>query len=414
MIARLFGRRAPALEARGHAASPVLSSDDRLASMFGLMSPLSTAGEVVSLESALSVPAIWSAINFLARSMASLPVAVYDKKPGGRIRATGPGARIGALLNEAPNDVQSAYEFRLEQAISYLWRGRHVSWIERNPAGVPVNLWPLDMDRIEVARAGAGLRYIAGGVEYAAGEVLDLRYFPEVSRLQSRSPILQNRETIGLAIAQAKYAARIFSNGGVPAFAIQSVAMSPAAAARAQADLAAAFKDAAERGTKAVQLPPGVELHKLGVDPAEMQMVEARRFLIEEIARIYNLPPVFLQDLTHGAFANVEQQDLQFVKHTLGHLVKGWEGEHNLKLFGRAPQGRTRYLEANLAGVLRGDLLSRMDALGKAVTAGILMPNEARGLDNRPDAAGGDRIYLQGAMAPAESLGTTPAKGAAT
>jgi HK97 family phage prohead protease len=120
----------------------------------------------------------------------------------------------------------------------------------------------------------------------------------------------------------------------------------------------------------------------VGFDPAKGQMTEARLFQIQEIARAYGIPPAFLQDLSRGTFANVEQQDLNLVKHLVAQWATALEGEMNLKLFGRL--NNNRYVEHNLDGLVRGDLVARMTALSQGVQNAILMPNEARGLRIAP------------------------------
>src|SRR5690606_10632743 len=125
----------------------------------------------------------------------------------------------------------------------------------------------------------------------------------------------------------------------------------------------------------------GLTATPVGVDAQKAQMIEAQRFVIEQIARIYSLPPVLLQDLSRGTYSNTEQQDLHFVKHTIMRWVGQIEGELNLKLFGRS--ARTTYAEFNLAGLLRGDFMTRMQGYAQAIQNGVLMPNEARALENR-------------------------------
>jgi HK97 family phage portal protein len=127
-------------------------------------------------------------------------------------------------------------------------------------------------------------------------------------------------------------------------------------------------------------------------------MVDLQRFQIEEVARIFSLPPVFLQDLTHGTFSNTEQQDLHLVKHTVRRWITQIEQEMNLKLFGR--DNNDLYVEFNLDGLLRGDFSSRMAGYATGIQNGILKPNEARASENRPSADNGDDLLIQGATVP--------------
>jgi HK97 family phage portal protein len=126
-------------------------------------------------------------------------------------------------------------------------------------------------------------------------------------------------------------------------------------------------------------------------------LIELQRFSIEQIARIYSLPPVFLQDLTHGTFSNVEQQDLHFVKHTIKRWVEQTEQEMNLKLFGRGSQF---YVKFDLDDLLRGDLKTRMEAHATSIQNGIKTPNEVRDIENLPPMEAGDDLMIQGATVP--------------
>jgi HK97 family phage portal protein len=132
-------------------------------------------------------------------------------------------------------------------------------------------------------------------------------------------------------------------------------------------------------------------------------MTEARLFQIQEIGRLYGLPPVFLGDLSKGTFSNTEQQDLQLVKHLIGQWAKAFEDELNLKLFGQ--RRRSRYVRHNLDGLQRGDFKSRIEALARAIQTSQITPDEARALEERPaDPSGnGAKLYMQGATVP---LGT--------
>lgn len=389
----------PRAEARGATvADLVRSSSPNLLTLFGWDD--SITGEAVTVGRALGVPAVWSAVNFLARSLATLPVAIYEKNAGGRRNLDDHPLR--AILNDAPNDEVSSFQWRFEQMIATGTEGRHVSFIERDGAGQVINLWPLETARLTVERRDGRLLYhYRDGIAprtYGGSEVIDFGFMPGADRLQVRSPIAMNRDTIALAIAITRYGARYFSNGGVPPFAIEGPFDTPGGMARARDDLVRAFQEASDSGRNSIAIPTGHKIHELGANPEKMQMVEVKRFMVEEIARIYALPPIFLQDLTHGTFSNSEQQDLHLVKHTLSAWVKQWEQEINLKLFGRGP--RSTYAEVNMDALMRGDFVSTMEGNARAIMTGQVTPNEVRRRRNLPDLPGGDELYIQGATVP--------------
>ena len=144
-------------------------------------------------------------------------------------------------------------------------------------------------------------------------------------------------------------------------------------------------------------LPSGHELKPIGVSPNDMQLLELQQFCIEQIARIYSLPPVFLQDLSKGTYSNVEQQDLHFVKHTLRRWIEQFEQEMNLKLFGRTSDLQIRF---NVDSLLRGDLKTRMEAHAVSIQNGIRTPNEVRDMEELEPRENGDDLLIQGATVP--------------
>lgn len=399
-----WNRKQVKAEERSSAENPnVPISSESILAMLGF-SGNSAAGVNVTIEAALGVPAIWAAVNFIAGTMAGLPLHVYKKTASGREKVEG---GLAAILHDAVNDECSSFEWRKYSFDRVLTSGRSLTFIERNNAGQIINLWPLNPAEVTVRRKD-GRRFYErkvgkGAVVYTASEVIDIPFMLNADMLTARSPILANKDTIGLAIAATNYGSRFFNNGGVPPFLMTGNFASGAGLNRASSDLEQAVKNAAKEGRLALTLPAGHDIKSIGVDPAKSQLVELKRFLIEEIARVYSLPPNFLQDLSHGTFSNVEQQDLHFVKHTIKRWVEQVEQELNLKLFGRA--GNDHYVEFNLDGLLRGDFKTRMEGYAQAIQNGVLKPNEARRQENRPDDPQGDVLLIQGATVP---LGSQP------
>lgn len=376
------------------------------AGMLAIFGGMHMAGdEPVTVESALGVPVVFAAVNFLARALASMPFLVYEE--GAEGRKEDPKDPVGLLMNVAANDETTGFDFRRGFWVDVFTQGRGLAFIERDGRGKVLNFWPLDVTQTTVSRKGGRTVYICrdGGrsLTYAAHEVLDVCFMPGADRLGARSPIYSNVNTIGLAQAVTKYGIRFFNNGGIPPYVITGPMKSGTGVQRAAEDVAAAVRSMTENRRNGIALPDGHEIKALGIDPEKMQMVDVKRFLIEEIARIYGLPPAMVGDLTHGTFSNVEHQDLQLVKHLLAHWAKAFEREVQLKCFGR--KETKRRAKHNLDGLLRGDLKTRSEALSRQVAAGLMTPNEGRALENRPPLAGGDALVIQGAMAPLDGLG---------
>ena len=383
---------------------PQVPISDRAIIEFLNLGGLSDFGEPVTIDSALKVPSIWAAVNFLSGTIAGLPIHVFKRTKDSRERVNG---QVADLLSNAVNDEMSSFDWLKYKFECVFTSGRGVTFIERNGngSGTPINLWPLEVDRItfKYVNGRREYHYKENGrtIVYQARDVIDIPFMLKSDRLSFRSPIMSNADTVGLAQAATKYGGKFFSNGGVPPFAIEGPITTPAGLQRASNDLADAVKKASKDNRLALALPAGHTLKNLGIDPSKGQMVEMQRFLVEQIARIYSLPPTFLQDLTHGTFSNTEQQDLHFVKHTLKRWVEQFEKEINLKLFGR--RSNVRFAEFNLDGLLRGDFKTRMEGYAQGIQNAVLKPNEARRLENYPDDGKGDQLMIQGATVPVGS-----------
>ena len=385
--------------------APVSAND--FLSIMGWGSASSSSGVIVNIDTALGIPAVWAAVNFLAGTLAGLPLQVYRKTPEGRKKVTG---GIADVLHSAVNPQMSSFEYRKYTFEGIFTGGRAVTYIERRRNGTIANLYPLDPSQLSVEYSSELQKkvYIYNGnksVRYNAEDVLDIPFMLKTNQLDSRSPIMSNKDAIGMAIAASQYGSKAFQSGGIPPAVLQGTFASGASAQRASEDVARATLKLAKEGRPIMALPMGHELKTIGLSPESMQLLELQRFSIEQIARIYSLPPVFLQDLTHGTFSNTEQQDLAFVKHTVKRWVEQTEQEMNLKFFGRNAK---QYVEFNVDGLLRGDFKTRMEAYSTSIQNGIRTPNEVRETENLGSKPEGDNLMIQGATVPIASQPTTP------
>jgi HK97 family phage portal protein len=389
-------------ETRNSIENPIVPvSAENFMAFFGVQSANLPA---ITIDNALTVPAVWAAVNFLSKTLAALPLHAFRQTKDGPKRV---GGKLEMVVHTSPNSEQGSFKFR-----QYFWSqvftgGRGLAWIERTLQGVEA-IWPLDPAKTVISRRAGRVTYSSNGIDYPAADIIDVPFMLQSDGLKHYGPIKQASKAIQLAIAMNDYGSNFFAGGGVPPLSLEGPLPAGAdAIRRAQADIKRSV-DAAKKASEPVfPIPAGYKLNPVGIDPAKGQMIEARRFQVEEIARAYQLPPVFLQDLSRATFSNAEQQDLHLVKHLVGQWAEALEDEMNLKLFGRQSSGR--YVEHNLDGILRGDYKTRMDGMARAVQVGLLTPDEGRALDNRPPKPGGDRLYVQGAMVPLEMAGVQPA-----
>jgi HK97 family phage portal protein len=391
-----FGRRK---EEKAEARNVPVSAPNFL-ELMGWTDLASSSGVTVTVDRALSVPSVWAAVNFLSGTMASLPIGVYTQDEKGQKSPA--NNSLNRILHDAPNDEQSSFEFRKGIFDAVFTGGRAFAYIERDRSGLVVNLWPFDPSTVRVRRVDGRKVYTVNNRQYEASEIIDIPFMLKADMVSHRGPIAVGKDAIAMAVSATKYGAKVFQSGGLPPAVLSGPFASGAAARRASDDVAQATLALASEGKSILAVPAGHDIKALGFNAEQMQLLELQRFCVEQIARLYSLPPVFLQDLTHGTFSNTEQQDLHFVKHTLHRWVKQFEQELTLKLFGRDPRFK---VEMNLDGLLRGDIKTRMEAHAVAINNGIYSPAHAAYIEDQPVRPEADVIMVQGAMVPIGSAG---------
>ncbi|WDI31601.1 phage portal protein [Hyphococcus flavus] len=370
------------------------------------------AGENVTVEKAMRNPAFAAGCNFYAQTIAKLPLDLMQRDNDGNTRK--PRSPLHKLVHDQINDDWSSYDWREYGVNCLMKRRRWLTYIERDANDRPINLYPMDPTKVEVKLKGFAKEYRYKIDDnrtrvYQARDVLDIYWHLQEDMISTVTPYDILRNTIGLAIAVENYGAGYFKNGGMPPMALFGDFDTGKAVTRASEDVERAMKQAQEKGRNVLPLPNNHKLEKLAFEPEKGQMIDVQRFIIEQMARGFNLPPVFLQDLTHGTFSNTEQQDLHLVKHSLSGLIRKIEAEINLKFFKRGDN--KRFIEFNMDGLLRGDLKNRMEAYAKAIQNSISTPAEIRRRENMPFIEGSDRLFIQGATVPLDQAGAQNAPG---
>ena len=277
-------------------------SSENFLHLMGLGEYQAGAGITINIENAMGVPAIWAATNFISGTLASLPLEILN---GNEPVTTG----IGAWINRAVNPSMSSFAWRKYIFEQTLTTGRSVTLIVRNGQGTITDLVPLDPSTISVynkttAQGYPTIGYRAASATYDASEVIDLSYMTKANMIDVRGPIMTHRDVIGMAIAASRYGAKAFQAGGIPPAVLLGPFQSGAAAQQASEDVAQTTARSAREGRPVMALPAGHELKSVGFSPEDMQLLELQKFCVEQIARIYSLPPVFLQDLSTGTFSS--------------------------------------------------------------------------------------------------------------
>lgn len=385
------------------------ATSEEILAFFGL-NP--AAMPIVTAQSALRVPAVLAATTFLSRTMATLDLGVWRASKDGPQEV---GGRIQTIVRDAPNPEWSSYGARVFFWQQVFTQGRGMFAIVRDN-GQPYELWPVNTEWTSVTLNAWGektYRVATMGPSpisrtFPAADIIDVPFMLAPNMVNVLSPIFLGQKAIQLALAMNDYGSSFFTGGGVPPLALEGpIASGPEAVKRGMDQIHRAIEGARSSDKPIFPMPPGHKLSQVGYDPQKGQMTEARLFQIQEIARVYQLPPAFLGDLSRATFSNAEQQDLHFVKHLVAQWAKAFEQEMNLKLFGQM-NGR-RYVRHDLDSLMRGDFLTRMQGLAAAVQGSVSTPNEARlgeGKPKHPNPAADD-LFMQGATVP---LGSQPTK----
>ena len=371
----------------------------------------STSGKTVTERSAMQMTAVYSCVRILAEAIAGLPLHLYTyKEDGGKEKAI--GHPLYLLLHDEPNPEMSSFVFRETLMTHLLLWGNAYAQIIRNGKGEVVALYPLMPNRMTVDRDSSGQLFYSYQMNNSdaptmkTGTVIlkpsDVLHIPGLGfdGLVGYSPIAMAKNAIGLAIATEEYGAKFFANGATPGGLLEypGTVKDPD---RVRESWNKGFSGSQNAGKVAI-LEEGMKYTPISIAPEQAQFLETRKFQINEIARIFRVPPHMVGDLEKSSFSNIEQQSLEFVKYTLDPWVVRWEQSLSRALF--TPEEKKKYFfKFNVEGLLRGDYQSRMNGYATARQNGWMSANDIRDLENLdriPAEEGGDLYLINGNMLP--------------
>lgn len=351
------------------------------------------SGQAVSPDTAESVATVFACVQAVSETVASLPLLVYRRAPdGGRERA--PEHPLYRVLHDAPNDVQTSLEFREQMQASVLLRGNAYAEIEWDAAGNVQRLLPIRAQQVSVVRLANG-RHAYDVADHNGRtrrllpeEVLHLKDRSD-NGIVGRSRIAVTREAIGLAMAQHEHGARTFANGTRLSGVLQTPGtLTQDQVERLRASWEGLYRGAGNTGRTAI-LEAGLNYQQISMSLEDAEWVQAMQFSVEQVCRIFRVPPTMVGDLRHGNYSNTSELARHFVVHTLRRHLVMWEQAVTRSLLG--PIARSRYLvEHNAEGLLRGDSNNRADFYEKGIRSGWMLPSEARRLENLPAIEGID------------------------
>lgn len=376
----------------------------------------SIAGKSVTERSAMQMTAVYACVRILSEAIAGLPLHLYKyTDTGSKEKAV--DHPLYLLLHDEPNPEMSSFVFRETLMTHLLLWGNAYAQIIRNGKGEVIALYPLMPNKMTVDRDSNGQLYysylhaseeastMTGSTVILSPQ--DVLHIPGLGfdGLVGYSPIAMAKNAIGLAIATEEFGAKFFANGAAPSGVLEhpGTIKDPTKVREAWQSQ---FGGSSNSGKVAV-LEEGMKYTPISISPEQAQFLETRKFQINEIARIFRVPPHMLADLEKSSFSNIEQQSLEFVKYTLDPWVVRWEQSLARTLF-TMDEKKEYFFKFNVDGLLRGDYASRMSGYATARQNGWMSANDIRELENLdriPAEEGGDLYLINGNMLPMSRAG---------
>lgn len=369
-----------------------------------------TSGKPVNERTAMQMTAVYSCVRILSEAVAGLPVHVYRYTEGGS-KEKALEHPLYRLLHDEPNPEMTSFNFRETLMGHLLLYGNAYAQIIRNGKGEVLGLYPLMPNKMTVDRDSAGRLYYLysrGSDDSPVSKENGQVYLPPEQVLHipglgydgivGYSPLAMAKNAVGLAIATEEYGAKFFANGAAPGGVLEhpGTIKDPQ---KVKDSWNAAYQGSGNSHRIAV-LEEGMKYQPIGISPEQAQFLETRKFQIDEIARIYRVPPHMVGDLEKSSFSNIEQQSLEFVKYTLDPWICRWEQSLARRLF-TEEEKREYFIKFNVDGLLRGDYESRMNGYAVARQNGWMSANDIRELENLdriPAGEGGDLYLVNGSM----------------
>ena len=379
-------------------------------SRFGFFFGGSTSGKAVNERTAMQMTAVYACVRVLSEAVAGLPLHVYRySEDGSKEKAL--KHPLYRLLHDEPNPEMSSFNFRETLMGHLLLYGNAYAQIIRNGRGEVAGLYPLMPAKMTVDRdSGGNLYYLySRGSDDApeAGENGQVYLPPDqvlhipglgYDGIVGYSPIAMAKNAVGLGIATEEYGAKFFANDASPSGILEhpGVLKNPDKVRESWNKL---FRGSVNSHQIAV-LEEGLKYQPIGISPDQAQFLETRKFQLNEIARIFRVPPHMVGDLEKSSFSNIEQQSLEFVKYTLEPWLMRWEQAMGRRLFTDSEK-ESYFIRFNVEGLLRGDYESRMNGYAVARQNGWMSANDIRELENLdriPAELGGDLYLVNGSM----------------
>ena len=376
----------------------------------------SAAGKIVTERSAMQMTAVHACVRILSEAIAGLPLHVYRyRDDGGMEKAY--DHPLYRIVHDEPNPEMGYFIFRETMMAHLLLWGNAYAQIIRNGKGEIIALYLLMPNKMTVSRDEHGHLYYTyqrsleeapkDGQYSVVLQPSDVLHIPGLGfdGLVGYRPIAMAKNAIGLAIATEEYGSKLFENGAAPSGVLEhpGTIKDPS---RIRDSWQATFGGSGNAHKIAV-LEEGMKYTPISISPDQAQFLETRKFQIDEIARIFRVPPHMIGDLDRSTFNNIENMSREFVTYTLAPWVARIESNMCRRLL-KEEEKKSYTIRFNVDGLLRGDYKSRMEGYAIGINNGFMCPNDIRALENMnliPEEDGGNTFMVNGSMVPLSETG---------
>jgi HK97 family phage portal protein len=349
---------------------------------------------VVDVDTSMQVAAFNRGVVYISTQIAKLPWDLKDANNNILRNAT------SDLLNLCPNPEINAFRWRLFMVQTAIMQGNAYSEIERDGAGRVIALWPLESQRMSLARSASGqLVYVyadpsGGDIYFSPRDIFHLPNF-HLSKdcgYIGQGVVAYGRDVLGIQIAADNMAAGIFHNSGIPSGILEHPGKLTDEAYLRLKESWAEQQGGRKTGSTSI-LEEGMTYKPVQVDAEALQFLESRKFGVLEIARFLGVPPTKLFDVTAATYSNVEQANLEVATDTLDTWATNLEIEADVKILSNRYGGR--YTDIDLYSIFRGDMKSRSDYFKTMLSVGAITPNQIRAREGLPGYGKvGDNYYI--------------------
>lgn len=362
------------------------------------------------IDGALQVSAVWASVELLADNIASLPIFVYEREAGrDGHKQLARDTSLWTLLHESPNNQHTPMEFWQYLVMNYLLRGNAYARLIRNSAGEVISMVPLSADQVEVevlrdkSHAVIYKYYYEGQVAVYSPESI-LHWRDKGNGVVGMSRLDYMRSTINVAVNAQNHTANVFKKAakrpGV--FMIDKLLTEEQRSA-----IRRNYRGLVEgNDDDLLVLEAGAKFEPLNMTPADVQLLETRKFSVEDIARWFGIPSAMINDTekTTTWGTGIDQLIQGFYKFRLRPMLESLEQALEKRIL--TPAQRRKYtVEFSLDAILRGSLKDRLEIGAQAVQNGLMSRNEWRQLENMPPVEGADILTAQVNLAPIATLG---------